>query len=60
MWVCRGLVYPYLTTYFPEPFVNTYPSKNGKLKLMDVEKIILFKSITEFVLILRLIYGSVL
>ena len=46
----QGISLPYLTTYFPEPFVNTYPSKNGKLKLKDVEKIILFKSITEFVL----------
>ena len=40
----------YITTYFPESFVNIYPSKNGKVKLKGEEKIILLKSITEFVL----------
>ena len=40
----------YLATYFPESFVNTYPSKNGKVKLKGEEKRILLNSVTEFVL----------
>ena len=40
----------YLTTYFPESFVNTYPSKNGKANLKGEEKRILLNSVTEFVL----------
>lgn len=51
MGVCgEGIRLAYLTTYFPELFVNTYSSKSGKVKMGGQGKGTFSKSITEFVL----------